>query len=65
MNPKQLDGKSLAYLAEQLIGVPLRQVDCEATAAMVNNLTRDMQAMNDLPLAGAVVPATIYDPSAR
>jgi hypothetical protein len=65
MDTKQLDVKSLAELADALIGVPLRQADCEATAAMVNNLTRDMQAMNDLPLAGAVVPATIYDPSAR
>jgi hypothetical protein len=65
VDSKVLTERRIADLAEQLIGVPLRQADCEATAAMVNNLTRDMQAMNELPLAGAVVPAFTYDPSAR
>ncbi|MBI3863984.1 MAG: hypothetical protein HY290_19035 [Planctomycetia bacterium] len=46
-------------MAVQMLGMPMSQANAGATAALLNGLAADMQALRKLPL-GDEEPATTY-----
>lgn len=55
---------TLSRVAEEMLGIKLRDADQKPVADLLGNLSAEMQRMRDL-LIGAAEPVTIYRPEGK
>jgi hypothetical protein len=59
---RKITPETIARMADELVGTPLKEKDRKAVAELLQSLAADMTALRALNV-GENEPATIYDPA--